>query len=129
QWMVPDRLAIIPDLATRALGNLALQLQFPRNHRLREIAFADEIRNDVNVLDRVWIKKKDRVAQARLFFPECALHVGKNISPPDLGRMSQRRRAPIRLHRRAMPDNSKYTILSCRLKLQNKSKVSTTNVY
>src|SRR5438477_8766873 len=102
--MVPDRLAIIPDLSTRSLGNLAVQLKLPRNHGLREITLANEVRDDVNGFDCVRIEKKDRVAQARFLFPKCALHITENVSSPDLSRMRQRRRARIRIHGRAMTD-------------------------
>src|SRR5438552_6210210 len=103
--MIADWLAIIPGLPIAPLCRLPIQLKLARNHRLSEIAFADEIRNNVNVLDRLRIKKKERVAQARLLLPKRALHVTKNISPPDLRRVRQRRRARIRIHGRAMPDN------------------------
>src|SRR5258708_24308991 len=103
--MVPNWLAIIPYLSIRSLGDLSVQPELARNHRLGEIAFADEVRDDGNVLDCLRIKKKNRVAQARLFFPKRALHISENISPPDLSRMRQRRRARIRIHRRAVTDN------------------------
>src|SRR5438876_9220184 len=114
--MFPDWLAIIPDLPIRALCDLAIQLKLARNYRLGEITFADEVRDDVNVFDCVGIKKKDRVAQARFLFPKCALHITKNISSPDLGRVRQRRRARIRIHGRAMTDDEKRAIRSHRRK-------------
>src|SRR6266849_5646038 len=103
--MVPDRLAIVPGLSICASCNSSVQLQLARNDRLREITLADEIWDDVNVFDRAWIKQKDRVAQTRLFFPKRTLHIGKNISTPNLGPMRQGRRARIRIHRRAMTDD------------------------
>src|SRR5205085_7319196 len=105
QRMVPDRLAIIPDLSICSLRNLAIQLELARNDRLREVTFADEIWYDVNIFDRVRIKKIDRVAQTRLFLPKRARHIAENISPTDFGRMRQRRRARIRIYRRAMTDD------------------------
>src|SRR6266513_3594796 len=109
--MIPDWLAIIPDLPIRALRDLAIQLKLARNYRLREITFADEVWDDVNVFECVRIKKKDRVAQARFFFPKRALHISKNISTPNLGPMRQSRRARIRIHRRAMTDDEHCGLL------------------
>src|SRR6266853_526195 len=109
--MVPDWLAIIPDLPIRAFCDLAIQLKLARNYRLGEITFADEVRDDVNAFDCVWIEQKDRVAQTRLFFPKRTLHIGKNISTPDLGAMRQGRRARIRIHRRAMTDDEQRGLL------------------
>src|SRR5205807_1113959 len=103
--MIPDRLTVVPNLPTGATGNSSLQLELTRNHRLREITLADEVRDDINVFDRAWIKQKDRVAEARFLFPKCALHIGKNASSPDFGRMRQGRRARIRIRRRTMADN------------------------
>ena len=108
--MVPDRLAIVPGLAIRAFCNSPVQLQFTWNDDLRKITLADEIRDDADVFDCVRIKQKDRVAQTRLFFPKRTLHIGKNISTPDLSRVRQRRRARVRIHRRAMADNEKAVI-------------------
>src|SRR6266446_7862377 len=108
--MVADRLAIMPGLSIRALCDLAIQLELARNHRLREVAFANEVRDDGNVFDRVRIKEKDRVAQAGFFFPKRALHLAKNVSSPDFRCMRQRRRARVRIHRRAMADNEKAVI-------------------
>ena len=97
--MIPNRLAVIPNLPIRAFRSFAVQLELARNHRLREITFADKIRHDVNVFDRRRIKKKNRVAQTRFFLPKCALHLAEKISPPDFRGMRQRRRARIRIHR------------------------------
>src|SRR5205823_2873889 len=103
--MIPDWLTIIPDLPIRSFRHLTVQPQFAWNHCLGEITLADEIWDDVNVFDRAWIKQKDRVAQTRLFFPKRTLHIGKNISTPNLGPMREGRRARIRIHRRAMTDD------------------------
>src|SRR5436853_3847417 len=103
--MVADRLAIMPGLSIRAFCNSPVQLQFTRNDDLRKITLADKIRDDADVFDRVRIKQKDRVAQARLFFPKRTLHITKNISTPDFGCVRQRRRARIRIYRRAMTDD------------------------
>src|SRR5438309_8487452 len=102
--MIPDRLAVVPGLPTGAFSNPSVQLELARNYRLGEVTFANEIGNDVNIFDCVRIEKKDRVAQARFFFPKRALHIGKNISTPNLGPMRQGRRARIRIHGLAMPD-------------------------
>src|SRR2546430_9889951 len=109
--MVPDWLTIIPDLPIRALCDLAIQLKLARNYRLGEITFADEVRDDVNAFDCVRIKKRNRVAQARLLFPKRTGHIGKNISMPNLGPMRQGRRARIRIHRRAMTDDEQRGLL------------------
>src|SRR5207244_11294936 len=96
--MIPDWLTIIPDLPIRALCDLAIQLKLARNYRLGEITLADEIWDNVNVFDCIRIKEKNRVAQARLFFPKRAGHIAKNVSSPDLSRVRQRRRARLRIH-------------------------------
>ena len=103
--MIPDPLALVPGLPTGAFSNPSVQLELARNYRLGEVTFANEIGNDVNIFDCVRIEKKDRVAQARFFFPKRALHLAKNVSSPDFGCMRQRRRARIRIHRRAMTDD------------------------
>src|SRR5882762_6644746 len=103
--MIPDWLTIIPDLPISAFRHLTVQPQFAWNHCLGEITLADEIWDDVNVFDRARIEQKDRVAQTRLFFPTRTLHIGKNISTPNLGRVRQSRRARIPIHRRAMTDD------------------------
>src|SRR6266436_3585509 len=109
--MIPDWLTIIPDLPISAFRHLTVQPQFAWNHCLGEITLADEIRDDVNVFDRTWIEQKDRVAQTRLFFPKRTLHIGKNISAPNLGRMRQSRRARVRIYRRAMTDDEQCGLL------------------
>src|ERR1700686_300695 len=58
QWVIPDWLAIFPDLPVRARGHSTVQLQLAWNHRLREITFADEVWHDVNFPNRFWINKK-----------------------------------------------------------------------
>ena len=55
--MVPAWLAIFPRLAARALGRWSRQFQFPGYNRAREITFADEIWNDVDLADRVIAKE------------------------------------------------------------------------
>src|SRR5437016_11536641 len=97
--MIPDWLTIIPDLPIRALCDLAIQLKLARNYRLGEITLADEIWDNVNVFDCARIKEKNRVAQARLFFPKDAFNIDKNFSAPNLGRVGQSRRARVRIHR------------------------------
>src|SRR5437660_7490886 len=108
--MVPDRLAIIPRLSIRSLGNLARQLNLPRNHGLGEITLANEIGDDVNVFDCLRIKKRKRVAQTRFLFPKRALNIGKNISSPNFGRMRVCRRTRIRIHGRAMTDDQQTSV-------------------
>src|SRR6266705_2267984 len=103
--MIPDWLAIIPDLPISAFRHLTVQPQFAWNHCLGEITLADEIWDDVNVFDRARIKQKDRVAQTRLFFPKRARHIAENISTPNLGRVRHSRPARVRINGRAMTDN------------------------
>src|SRR5438477_10752905 len=110
--MVPDRFAITPGLPVRASCTSAVQLQLARNHRLCEVTFADKVRNDVNIFDRVGIKKKDRVPQTWFLFPKRTRDFAEDISTPDFGRMGQRRRARIWVHRRAMADNQQRGVRS-----------------
>ena len=86
---------------------VSAEAQFAGDDLFGEIAFADEIGNNVNVLDRVRVEKKHRVAQARLFLPERRLHIAKNISPANLGGVRQGRRARVRVHRRPMANDEK----------------------
>src|SRR6267143_3842598 len=109
--MIPDWLTIIPDLPISAFRHLTVQPQFAWNHCLGEITLTDEIRDDVNVLDCARIEQKDRIAQARLFFPKRARHIAENISTPNLGRVRQSRRARVRIHRRAMTDDEHCGLL------------------
>ena len=75
-----------------------------------EITFADEIRHHVNLANRSRIEQKNCVAQTRFLFPEGAANLGKNFSTPNLRRMRERRRARIRIHRRAMTNNEKCAV-------------------
>src|SRR5437764_2005777 len=93
--MVPDRLAMIPDLSIRAFRNSSIQLQLPRNHRLGEITFANEIGDDVNVFVCLGLKKRKRDAQTRFFFPKGALNISKNMSSPNFGDVVEYRLSPI----------------------------------
>ena len=70
--IVAHRFAINPNLSVRARRNRAVQLQLPRYHRLGEITFADEIRDDENLANRLVGEKKSRIAQARFLFPKSA---------------------------------------------------------
>src|SRR2546423_7896778 len=108
--MISDRLAIVPGLPGGAFRNLSVQFELAGNDRLREVTLADEIRNDANIFDFLGIKEKDRVPQPRLFFPKRAGHFTKNVSSSDLGRMRQRGRARIRIHRRAMTDDKERAV-------------------
>ena len=110
--MIPDWLTIIPDLPISAFRHLTVQPQFAWNHCLGEITLTDEIRDNVNVFDCARIEQKDRVAQARLFFPKRGRHIAENISTPNLGRVRQSRRARVRIHRRAMTDDEQRAIRS-----------------
>src|SRR5262249_858648 len=110
-WMIPNRFTISPDLSIRSLRDPPIQLKLPRNHRLREIPFADEIRHHVNFTNRFWIEQKQWVSQARLLFPKGALHIRKNFAAPNLRRMRQRRCARIRVHGRAVRNNQKAAVV------------------
>ncbi len=79
--------------------------ELARNHRLGEVTFADKIRIDINFANGFRIEQKNRVAQARFFFPERAPHVCKKFASPNLRRMRQRRRARIWIDRRTVRDN------------------------
>src|SRR5713101_3216422 len=103
--MISDWFAIFPDLAARPFCYAAIQLQLARNHRLREITFADEIGHNVNLANFLRIKRKERVAQAWLLFPKGAFNIDKNFSAPNFRRVRKRRHARIRIHRRTMTDD------------------------
>src|SRR6266481_692685 len=108
--MISDRLTISPDLSIRSFCGSPAQLKLARNHRLREITFADEIRHHVNFANRFGIEQKQRITQARFLFPERALHLSKNLPTPNLRRMLQRRRARIRVHGRAVRNNQERAV-------------------
>src|SRR5256885_3046821 len=103
--MAPDRLPIIPDLPVWTHRDFAIQLQFARDHGVREITFADKVWYDVDDTNRFRIEQKPRIAQARLFFPKRALHIGKNVPPPNFRRVGERWRARIRIYGRAVADD------------------------
>ena len=50
--VIADRFAILPDLSIAAFRNCSIQFQLTRDHRLREISFADEIRYHQHFFDR-----------------------------------------------------------------------------
>src|SRR2546428_9848894 len=108
--MVSDWLAIFPNLPICARSDAPTQLKLPWNHRLGEVTFADEIRHHVNLPNPFRIKQEERVAQTRFLFPECALHLNKKVSAPNLRRMRQRRRARIRVHRRPMANDEERRV-------------------
>src|SRR5205814_10456503 len=105
--MISDRLTICPDLAARTFCEAVVQLKLTRDYRLGEITFADKIRDDVHFANRFGIEQEQCVAQTWFLFPKGALHVGKNLSAPNLRSMRQRRRARIRIYRRPMTDDEK----------------------
>src|ERR1700719_471740 len=110
--MIPDWLAIFPNLTVWALCGSTVQLQLAWNHRLREITFADEVWHDVNFPNRFWIEQKNCVAETRFLFPKRALNIDKNFPAPDFGRVRQRRRARIRIHGRAVSDDQQRGVFS-----------------
>ena len=105
--MVPNRLAIFPTLAARSFCYATIQLKLARDYGLGEITFADKIRHDINFANRFGIEQEDRVAQTRFLFPKRAADLDKDFSTPNFHRVRQRRRARIRIHRRAVSDNEK----------------------
>src|SRR6266853_2837720 len=105
--MVPNRLAIFPTLAARSFCYATIQLKLARDYGLGEITFADEIRHDINFANGFRIKQKQCVTKTWFFFPEGAADLDKDFSTPNFHRVRQRRRARIRIHRRAVSDNEK----------------------
>src|SRR4029077_10809430 len=105
--MISNRLTISPDLSIRSFCDLTVQLKLTRDHSLGEVAFADEIRHHADFANRFGFKKEKSVAQTWFLFPEGALHICKNLPTPNLGGMRQRRRARVRVHRRAVSDDQK----------------------
>jgi len=93
--MIPNRVRISPDLSIQPFRDPPIQFKLARDYSLREISFANEIRNDVNFTYRFRIEQEERVSQARFFFPKRALDIRKNLPTPNLRRMRQRRRAGI----------------------------------
>ena len=63
--------------------------------------------NDVNVADHRIPKEKQRVAQAGLFFPKPAGHVGEDSPASNIGGVHESWRARIGIHGRAVADNQK----------------------
>src|SRR4051812_26218515 len=100
--MIPDWIAIFPNLPVAPPGNTPAQLELTRDHRLGKITLANKVRNNVNVLNRFGIKQKERIAQARLLFPKGAANFGENFTMPDLRNLCARWRAGIGIHRRTM---------------------------
>src|SRR5204863_7164302 len=84
--VISNRLALFPDLAIGSSSGLAIQLKLARYYGLSEVAFADEIWHDADFTDRVRIKQKLCIAQARFLFPEGAPDICKNFPSPNLCR-------------------------------------------
>src|SRR5205823_1875031 len=108
--IVPHRVAINPNLSVCARGHRPLQFQLPRNHRLSEIPFADEIRDDENLTHLLICEKKSRVAQARFLFPKGALDIGENFAALKFARVRPSWCARIRIQCRSMPDDEKCAV-------------------
>src|SRR2546421_2349295 len=105
--MISNWLTVSPCLPARSSCREAIQLQLSRNHRLSEIACADEIWDHANLRDRLRIKQKQCIPQARLLLPERAFHICKNLPTPNLCGVRQRRRAGILIHGRAVGNDEK----------------------
>src|SRR5205807_4467266 len=65
----------------------------------------DKIWHDVNFTDCRIEKEEERVAQARLFFPETAGDIGEDLATADRRRVHEGRRARGRINRRAVTDD------------------------
>ena len=77
--MDADRQAIMQGFAADD-GGRAGELEFARDDVLGEIAFADEIRHDV---DLVGIDHVERLAHRGFLFPEAAMHLGEQAAAAD----------------------------------------------
>src|SRR5438105_10319434 len=105
--VVPHRFAINPNLSVRSRRSRVRQLELPRNHRLSEITFADEVRDDENIVNRFIPEKKSRVAQARFLFPKSALYIGKEVAALNFTRAGPSRRARVGIHGGTVGDDEK----------------------
>ena len=105
--MIPDRLAIFPDLAACSRCFRPAQFQLARNNRLREISFADEIGHDVNLRIMSRIEQKGHRAGWALLSKTRTPTSAKNSPAPNVARHAPGRRARIRVHGRAVADDER----------------------
>src|SRR4029453_8332796 len=103
--MISNRLTISPELSIGSFRDPPIQLKLARDDRLGEIPFAVEIRHYMNFANPLRIESKKRTAQTPPPFPNTASHTRKDFPAPNLPRMLQRRRARVRIHRRAVRDD------------------------
>src|SRR4030095_12134429 len=109
--MIANRLAILPCLPVRSFCCGAIQLKLARDYCLSEVAFADEIWDNINFVYRFGFKKEKRVAQARLLFPEGTFDISKNFPTPNLRSVRQRRRTRVWIHGGTVRNDEKCAVL------------------
>src|SRR5436305_9710795 len=103
--VIANGLAILPYLAIRSFCDAPIQLKLAGDHCLCEITFANEIRDYANLSSTFRIEQEEPITQTRFLFPESTLDIREDFTAPNLGRMRQRRRTRIRVHRRAVSDD------------------------
>lgn len=104
--MNTDRRAVMKGLAAND-GGRAIKPKLSRDHILREIAFADEVRHNI---DLVGINHVKGFAQGRFFFPKAAMHLGENPAAADLIGVIEVGRGRIGILRRAMADDEQGAV-------------------
>jgi len=77
--MEPDRIAIVGDMPGEA-GRFSSEAQFPRNDFLREVSFADKIRNDINFRA---VHHSKHLAKGWLLFPKRTNDLCEDAAVPD----------------------------------------------
>lgn len=77
--MNPNRRAVMKRFAAND-GGRAIKSKLARDHILREIAFADEVRH---YIDLIGIDHVEGLAQGGFFFPKAAMHFGENSAAAD----------------------------------------------
>ena len=92
----------VVDRFTIALRGGAVEAEFAWEHLLAEVAFADEIRHDVNHLA---VHHLIHFAHVRLLFPEAAHHFTKQTPLADRVGVQVRRRTGVRVRRGTMTDD------------------------
>ena len=95
--VIDNRFAIFPNLTSRPPRLAAAQLQFAWDYRLREIAFANEIRDHIDLPNLAVVKAKQSVAQARLLFPKTGGDFTIESACPQGSGLGQARRARVRI--------------------------------
>jgi hypothetical protein len=109
--MIPDGLTILPCLPALSFFRAAIQLQLTRDHCLREIAFADEIRHHADLANRFRIKQKQCIPQTRFLLPEGARDGSENFSASNFDSVRERRRTRIWIYGRAVGDDEESVVV------------------